>query len=48
MEIDWRRRFDTQDALFDCAWNELNENQIVTGGGDGAIKLWDVTLKVRS
>ncbi|KAI9350712.1 WD40-repeat-containing domain protein [Obelidium mucronatum] len=37
--------FDTQDGLFDCAWSELNENQIVVGSGDGSLKLFDLTLK---
>lgn len=39
-------RFDTQDGLYDLAWSEIHENQLVTGSGDGSIKLWDVTLKV--
>lgn len=29
------RDFDAPNGLFDCAWNELNENQIVTACGDG-------------
>lgn len=36
--------FDTQDGLFDLSWSEINENQLVTGSGDGSIKLWDATL----
>ncbi|KAK9313149.1 WD40-repeat-containing domain protein [Lipomyces starkeyi] len=36
--------FDTQDGLFDCAWSEIHENQIVTATGDGSIKLFDITL----
>ncbi|TPX47898.1 hypothetical protein SeLEV6574_g02402 [Synchytrium endobioticum] len=36
--------YDSQDGLFDCAWSELNENQLVTSSGDGSIKLWDCTL----
>ncbi|KAJ3190116.1 peroxisomal targeting signal 2 receptor [Gaertneriomyces sp. JEL0708] len=36
--------YDTQDGLFDCAWSEAHENQLVTSSGDGSIKLWDVTL----
>jgi hypothetical protein len=39
--------FDTQDGLFDCAWSEIHENQIVTATGDGSIKLFDITLNVR-
>ncbi|KAJ3173410.1 peroxisomal targeting signal 2 receptor [Geranomyces variabilis] len=38
------RVYDTQDGLYDCAWSEEHENQIVTSSGDGSIKLWDVTL----
>ncbi|ORX60867.1 WD40 repeat-like protein [Piromyces finnis] len=38
------RIYDTQDGLFDCAWSEINENQLVTSSGDGSIKLWDLTL----
>ena len=39
-------RYDTQDGLYDVAWSEVHENQLVTASGDGSIKLWDVTLKV--
>ncbi|KAG9054209.1 peroxisomal targeting signal 2 receptor [Serendipita sp. 407] len=38
------RIFETQDALFDLAWSEIHENQMVTAGGDGSIRLWDITL----
>jgi peroxin-7 len=40
-------RFDTQDGLYDVAWSEAHENQIVSASGDGSLKLWDVTLNVR-
>ncbi|PVG04801.1 WD40 repeat-like protein [Serendipita vermifera] len=36
--------FETQDALFDLAWSEIHENQLVTASGDGSIRLWDITL----
>ncbi|EJU03715.1 WD40 repeat-like protein [Dacryopinax primogenitus] len=36
--------FSTQDGLYDVAWNELHENQVVGGSGDGSIKLWDLTV----
>ncbi|KAF2455311.1 WD40-repeat-containing domain protein [Lineolata rhizophorae] len=36
--------FDTQDALFDTAWSEAHENQILAGAGDGSVKLFDITL----
>jgi len=39
-------RYDTQDGLYDVAWSEIHENQLVTGSGDGSIKLWDVMLNV--
>ncbi|KAL2913915.1 peroxisomal targeting signal 2 receptor [Polyrhizophydium stewartii] len=41
------RIYDTQDGLFDCAWSEVHENQLVTCSGDGSIKLWDLSLPVR-
>lgn len=39
-------RYDTQDGLYDVAWSESHENQLVTASGDGSIKLWDVMLNV--
>ena len=36
--------FETQDCLFDTAWSEGHENQILTAGGDGSIKLFDIGL----
>ncbi|KAG8831295.1 peroxisomal targeting signal 2 receptor [Serendipita sp. 399] len=38
------RIFETQDALFDLCWSEIHENQVVTAGGDGSVRLWDITL----
>ncbi|KAF2862210.1 WD40 repeat-like protein [Piedraia hortae CBS 480.64] len=35
------RIFETQDCLFDIAWSEQHENQVLTAGGDGKIKLFD-------
>lgn len=37
-------RFDTQDALYDLAWSETHENQVVVAAGDGSIKLFDIAL----
>jgi WD40 repeat protein len=37
-------RFDTQDALYDLAWSESHENQVVGAAGDGSLKLFDITL----
>ena len=30
--------FDTQDSLFDTAWSEAHENQLLTAGGDGSVQ----------
>jgi len=35
-------RFDTQDSLYDLAWSESHENQVVVACGDGSIKLFDI------
>lgn len=37
-------RFDTQDVLYDLAWSEQHENQILTANGDGSIKLFDISV----
>ena len=37
-------RFDTQDSLYDLAWSEVHENQLVVATGDGSIKLFDIAL----
>lgn len=34
--------FDTNDALYDLAWSEINENQLVVACGDGSLKLFDL------
>jgi len=41
-------RYDTQDGLYDVAWSEVHENQLVTASGDGSIRLWDAMLNVSS
>jgi WD40 repeat protein len=38
--------YNTQDGLYDIAWSEIHENQLVTASGDGSLKLWDITIKV--
>ncbi|KAJ1970509.1 peroxisomal targeting signal 2 receptor [Dimargaris xerosporica] len=38
------KTYDTQDGVFDCSWNELNEHQLATCGGDGSVKLWDLNV----
>ncbi|ROW16563.1 hypothetical protein VPNG_01653 [Cytospora leucostoma] len=40
--IEVEKTFDTNDALYDVAWSELNENQILAACGDGSIKLFDL------
>ncbi|CAI7599137.1 unnamed protein product [Penicillium glandicola] len=35
--------FTTQDSLYDLAWSELHENQVLAASGDGSIKLFDCT-----
>ncbi|KAJ5682739.1 hypothetical protein N7462_005904 [Penicillium macrosclerotiorum] len=35
--------FTTQDSLYDLAWSEIHENQVLTASGDGSIKLFDTT-----
>ncbi|KAK6092808.1 peroxisomal targeting signal 2 receptor [Batrachochytrium dendrobatidis] len=42
--IQVEQSYDTQDGLFDCAWSEIHENQLVSSSGDGSIKLWDLTM----
>ncbi|SCU86329.1 LANO_0C07624g1_1 [Lachancea nothofagi CBS 11611] len=34
----------TQDGLFDIAWNELHENQVLVAQGDGSLRLFDILL----
>ncbi|KAK5660256.1 hypothetical protein OQA88_12795 [Cercophora sp. LCS_1] len=36
------KAFDTNDALYDLAWSEINENQVAVATGDGSIKLFDL------
>ena len=30
-------RFNTNDGMFDIAWSEANENQIISACGDGSV-----------
>ncbi len=36
--------YDTNDAQYDVAWSEINENQLLVACGDGSIKLFDLTV----
>ncbi|KAF5373233.1 hypothetical protein D9615_007417 [Tricholomella constricta] len=38
------KHYESQDGLYDVAWSEIHENQLVTASGDGSIRLWDVML----
>jgi len=38
------KRFDTQDSLYDLAWSETHEDQVLVAAGDGSIKLFDIGL----
>lgn len=38
--------YNTQDGLYDVAWSEIHENQLVSASGDGSLKLWDITINV--
>lgn len=35
------RQFEDSDAIFDIAWNEVAQNIIFAGCGDGSIKIYD-------
>jgi peroxin-7 len=39
------RSCDTPDGLYDVAWNEMNQNQMVSGDGGGGVKLWDMNTR---
>lgn len=43
-ELRQLKSFDTQDGLFDVAWSENHENQLVVASGDGTVQLFDITL----
>ncbi|KAF3061927.1 Peroxisomal targeting signal 2 receptor [Daldinia childiae] len=38
------KTFDTNDAQYDLAWSEINENQLLVACGDGSIKLYDMNV----
>ena len=43
LRADREASFDTNDAQYDLAWSEINENQLLVACGDGSIKLFDLT-----
>ncbi|KAI0014355.1 peroxisome targeting signal type 2 receptor [Xylariaceae sp. FL0662B] len=42
--IQVEKTFDTNDAQYDLAWSEINENQLLVACGDGSIKLYDMNV----
>ena len=38
------KTWDTNDAQFDVAWSEINENQLLVACGDGSLKLFDLSV----
>ncbi|KAL6913508.1 hypothetical protein FSST1_011268 [Fusarium sambucinum] len=40
--VEVEKTFDTNDALYDLAWSEINENQLIVACGDGSLKLFDL------
>ncbi|PHH69021.1 hypothetical protein CDD82_123 [Ophiocordyceps australis] len=42
--VQLEKTFDTNDALYDLAWSEINENQLVVACGDGSLKLFDLAV----
>ncbi|RAH50184.1 putative peroxisome biosynthesis protein (Peroxine-7) [Aspergillus aculeatinus CBS 121060] len=38
------KHFTTQDSLYDLAWSEIHEHQVLAASGDGSIKLFDTSL----
>ncbi|KAI0314814.1 WD40 repeat-like protein [Amylostereum chailletii] len=41
------KHYETQDGVYDVAWSEVHENQLVSGSADGSLRLWDVLLNDR-
>jgi len=35
-------RWDTADSIYDTAWSEINESQIIAACGDGSVKMYDI------
>ena len=46
--VNLEKQYPSQDGLYDVAWSETHENQLVTASGDGSLRLWDITLNVRA
>ncbi|RKF79510.1 Peroxisomal targeting signal 2 receptor [Golovinomyces cichoracearum] len=41
--IEHEKWFDTQDSIYDTAWSEAHENQLLAACGDGSVKLFDTS-----
>lgn len=39
------RAFDTQEGVYDCAWSEMNSQQLVSACANGSIKLWHLQTR---
>lgn len=40
--------FPTNDAVFDCCWSEVHPEHVISGGGDGGIRIWDISTAASS
>jgi peroxin-7 len=36
------KSFTSPEGLYDCSWNELNQNQLATASVDGSVCVWDL------
>ena len=43
--VQCERSYETNDAQYDLAWSEINENQLIIACGDGSIKLFDLGVE---
>ncbi|RXK38415.1 hypothetical protein M231_04324 [Tremella mesenterica] len=39
------KTFDTQDCVYDVAWHESHENQVIAACGNGSLRLFDISLE---
>jgi peroxin-7 len=39
------RTFDTPEGIYDCAWSEINPQQIVSACANGSMKLWHLQTR---
>ncbi|KAK3954608.1 WD40-repeat-containing domain protein [Pseudoneurospora amorphoporcata] len=43
--VQCEKSFETNDAQYDLAWSEINENQLIVACGDGSLKLFDLGVE---